>query len=167
MVKTQKQEDTQVVETLKCSDITPDLEDQPRTYFDQDKLNALGRSIKVAGQMMPIVVKPLTGNPEYIFQLVDGERRLQASIFVGMETIRAIIRPNANFKDSVIMNLCREGHTPLEMAYVFKRLIDEFGHSVQEVADMTGRSITSVYQHLKILTLDPEVQALMDPAKHG
>lgn len=143
------------------------FEDQPRKYFDEAELLALAESIAEVGQRDPITVCRRVGDPTFKFQLIDGERRLRACGLKDISFMRAIIddgvhNENEQFEVSVIANFCREGHTELEEGAAVKRMIDN-GRNAEQVAKRLGKSIFWVHQRMKLLTLDPEVKALMHP----
>ena len=142
--------------------------DQPRKHFDHAGLKSLAASIKEVGQKIPILVEP-TDDPKNPYIIVDGERRWRACLILGKHhTIRALVLPsgggaNERFVHSIVANLGREGHTPLEVALALKRL-KEMDFSTQQIAAMCAKSVPWVFQHLSLVKLDPRVAAMMDPS---
>ncbi len=148
--------------------------DQPRTYFDGRDMSDLAASIEEIGQQTPIVVKAITGDPKHDYELVDGERRWIACGMVGVETMLAwvknVVDTEEQFVSSVVGNFGRSGHTALEIAQAIDRIrkskkMEKFspGEQVAKIAKIFARSEPWVYQHLAILRLHPEVQAMMAP----
>lgn len=148
--------------------------DQPRTYFDARDMSDLAASIEEIGQQTPIVVKAITGDPKHDYELVDGERRWIACGMVGVEMMLAwvknVVDVEEQFVSSVVGNFGRSGHTALEIAQAIDRIrkskrMEKFssGEQVARIAKIFARSEPWVYQHLAILRLHPEVQAMMAP----
>ncbi|MDP2642017.1 MAG: ParB/RepB/Spo0J family partition protein [bacterium] len=148
--------------------------DQPRTYFDGRDMNDLAASIEEIGQQTPIVVKAITGDLKHDYELVDGERRWIACGMVGVEMMLSWVKTVANteeqFVSSVVGNFGRSGHTALEIAQAIDRIrkskrLQELssGEQVARIAKIFARSEPWVYQHLAILRLHPDVQAMMAP----
>ena len=127
---------------------------QPRQHFDERALNALAASIRTAGLMQPIVVRPdVTGG----FELIVGERRWRAAKKIGLARIPAVIRElddQAVAEWALIENIQREDLNPLERADAFRRLTDEFGLTHQQVADQVGLDRSTITSFLRLHDLD-------------
>lgn len=141
--------------------------DQPRTYFDQAALQGLADSIKQVGQKNPVTIKTIEPDQNgCTYELIDGQRRWHACEIAGKTEILAWIteveNTNEQFIASVVSNFGREGHTVLEVARAIKKIRD-MGKTTEDIQRMFGKSITWVYQHLKILALPDEVLNLMGP----
>lgn len=141
--------------------------DQPRQYFDQQKLKELAASIRAIGQIVPCQVKAIDGDgSQYKFELVDGQRRLHALDMAKNPNMKAVIVEAEDvlqqFMISVVANFGREDHTSLEIAHAIQKL-RENGKSIMEISQIFAKSETWVYQHLRILELVPEVQKLLSP----
>src|SRR5213075_883443 len=96
---------------------------QPRTSFDQAKLEELAQSIRTTGVIQPLLVRPVGG----LFELVAGERRWRASQLAGLSRVPAIVRdiPDENLLElALIENIQRAELNPIEEANAYKRLID-------------------------------------------
>lgn len=134
---------------------------QPRTWFHPERLRALARSIRRGGQQVPVIVVPVAKDPQHDYQLYDGERRWRACQIIKKATIRAIVAESAGeaemFKGSAICNFGREDHTDLEVAQALKRVKETEEITIQELADLFGRSVSWVMQHLTLLRLAPGV----------
>jgi ParB/RepB/Spo0J family partition protein len=139
--------------------------DQPRKYFDQRKLAELASSIRAVGQKVPGFVKEISGNgcPQK-YELVDGQRRWHALAMAGIDKMKVIVTDvkdvEEQFLFSVVANFGRAEHGPLEIANAIQRFRNN-GMTVTQVAEVFARSDAWVYQHLKVLQLDPEVQKMM------
>ncbi len=140
---------------------------QPRQQFDETALNQLAQSIQSEGVMQPIIVRPRT-NPQNgtadTFELVAGERRWRASQIAQLETIPAIVRDldeQQTAEWSLIENLQREDLNPLERAFAFKRLIEQFGMNHAEVAQHVGVERPTISNSLRLLDLEPKVQQML------
>ncbi len=140
---------------------------QPRKYFDQQKLVELAASIKAVGQKVPGFVKEISGNhcPQK-YELIDGQRRWHALAMAGIDRMKVIVTEvkdaEEQFMISVVANFGRAEHSPLEIANAIQRFRDS-GMTVVQIAEVFARSTPWVYQHLKILQLDPDVQNMMSP----
>jgi ParB family transcriptional regulator, chromosome partitioning protein len=103
---------------------------QPRKYFDPVALDELMYSILEIGQKTPISVKPISGDPAFTYELIDGERRLKAHQKAELPTIIAYIcvvtDDGEQFVQSVVSNFCREGHRPMETAYAIEKMRDYY-----------------------------------------
>lgn len=125
---------------------------QPRERFDQKKLDDLVASIKEKGVVQPVIVRDKNGE----YELIAGERRLRAARTLGIEEIPVIIR-NVSDADalelSLIENIQREELNPIEEAKAFKRLMEQFGFSQEEVAKAVGKDRATVANTLRLLTL--------------
>jgi len=134
---------------------------QPRTDFDEDALNELAESIKLQGIIQPITVRKLS---EGKYQLISGERRLQASKRAGLKSIPAYIR-TANDQQmlemALIENIQRENLNPIEIALSYQRLISECNLKQDELGDRVSKNRTTVTNYLRLLKLPPIVQAAL------
>ena len=141
------------------------LSDQPRTRFRGIK--ELAASIKEVGQQAPGSVIRLTGVPDFDVELIDGERRLRACIVAGVPfraEVREVAGPKENqFTASFAANFGRQDHDVIEIAMALSRL-QKMGKTIEQMARIAGRSTAWVVQHLSLLNLHPDVQALLIPA---
>ncbi|HEX6989669.1 MAG TPA: ParB/RepB/Spo0J family partition protein [Bacillota bacterium] len=134
---------------------------QPRRRIDQEALEELAASVRAHGVVQPIVVVPA----EQGYVLVAGERRWRAARLAGLAEVPALVRdldPRAMTEVALVENLQREDLTPVEEAYAYQALQEEFGLTQEEIARRVGKSRSQVANTLRLLTLDPEVQALVD-----
>ncbi len=131
---------------------------QPRKSFDQEKLKELAESIKEHGVLQPVILTLEEGEQ---FYLVTGERRWRAAKIAEREYIPAIIRevePQIMMQVALIENLQREDLNPLEEAYAYRKLIDEFSLTQEELSKRIGRSRSSIANTLRLLSLPQAVQ---------
>lgn len=131
---------------------------QPRKEFDQTALEELAESIKTHGIIQPITVRRIDEH----FELISGERRFRASKLIGLKDIPAYIIENVNDEQmlqfAIIENLQREDLNQIEIAISYKRLIDEFKLTQEEVAKQVGKNRTTVTNSLRLLNLPNAVQ---------
>lgn len=142
-------------------DITPNPR-QPRIEFNPDQLKELADSIAEHGILQPLVVTPSPSGTGY--QLIIGERRLQAAQMAGLDTIPIIIRQVDEQQQLVlalIENLQRLDLNPLEAAEGYNQLIDEFDLSHEAVATQVGKSRTAITNTLRLLNLAKPVQQVL------
>ncbi|MFV9510307.1 nucleoid occlusion protein [Tepidibacillus sp. LV47] len=134
---------------------------QPRTVFDDDKLDELCQTIKTHGIIQPIVVR--FRNEKY--EIIAGERRLRAVQKLGWDKIPAIIKEYNDGQAAsiaLIENLQREGLTAIEEAMAYKKLIEIHGLTQESLAQRLGKSQSTIANKLRLLNLPPTVQeALM------
>lgn len=132
---------------------------QPRTKFDEEALNELAESIRVQGIIQPITVRQI-GKER--FQLISGERRLQASKIAGLTHVPAYIR-TANDQQmlemALIENIQRENLNSIEIALSYQRLISDCGLKQEELGERVGKNRTTVNNYIRLLKLPPIIQA--------
>lgn len=131
---------------------------QPRTYFDAEALAELAESIKMQGIIQPITVRQLDAGT---YQLISGERRLQASKLAGLQTIPAYIRlanDQQMLEMALIENIQRENLNAIEIALSYQRLLSECSLKQEELGDRVGKKRTTVTNYLRLLKLPPDIQ---------
>lgn len=135
---------------------------QPRRTFDDADLESLAGSIREAGVLQPIVVR----EAEDGYELIAGERRLRASRLAGLHAIPAVVRTTDGelglLSEALIENIQREDLRPLEEAAAYQELVEVFGLTHEQVGVKVGKSRATVSNSLRLLTLPPSVQALVD-----
>jgi len=150
--------DTPVTREVAIGDIVPNPH-QPRLHFDEEKLEELTDSIRTHGVLQPLVVTRLeTGK----YELIAGERRLQAARRAGLTTVPIVLRGATGEEEklelAIIENIQRHDLNPIEEAKAYLRLTDEFGLHQDEVAKKMGKSRPTVSNTLRLLTLPVEIQ---------
>lgn len=154
----------ETVSELKIMDIEPNTT-QPRKDFDDEKISELADSIKEHGVITPILVQKSENG---FYKIIAGERRWRASKLAGKKTIPAIIKDYNKeefYEVSLIENLQRQDLNPVEEALGYKRLMDEFGFTQEEVAKKLSKSRSSVANSLRLLNLEKEVMELLREGK--
>jgi len=135
---------------------------QPRRRFDAEATAGLADSVRAAGVLQPIVVRPRAGGG---YELIAGERRWRAARDAGLATVPALVR-EADDRDSLVLalveNVAREQLSPVEEARAYAVLLDEFELSLGEVAAKVGRSKPSVSNRLRLLELPADVLELVE-----
>ncbi len=132
---------------------------QPRTYFDEEALQELAESIRIQGIIQPITVRQIGKDR---FQLISGERRLQASRMAGLTSIPTYVR-TANDQQmlemALIENIQRENLNSIEIALSYQRLISDCGLKQEELGERVGKNRTTVNNYIRLLKLPPLIQA--------
>lgn len=136
---------------------------QPRKNFNPSELEDLMNSIKIHGIIQPLVV---TQREDGSYELIAGERRLRSAKTLGLKKVPALIR-NAHEQEklelALIENIQRKQLNPLEEAISYRRLLDEFNITQEEVAIRVGKSRSVISNMVRLLDLPMEVQqAIMD-----
>ncbi|EAX47003.1 parB-like partition proteins [Thermosinus carboxydivorans Nor1] len=148
--------DDEPVNEIAIKEITPNRF-QPRRTFDPEALEELAQSIRQYGVVQPIVVRKTMNG----YELVAGERRWRASQMAGLKTIPAVVRDYTDAEMTeiaLIENLQRQDLNPIEEANAYRRLMDEFGLTQEEVARKIGRSRSLIANMVRLLNLAPAVQ---------
>lgn len=132
-------------------------EDQPRKNFDKEKIMQLAESIKEHGVIQPVVLKK-DGNT---YTIIAGERRWRAAKSINLKEIPAVIMDlsdKAVLEVSLIENIQREDLNPIEEAVAFKKLIEDFNLTQEELSKRIGKSRTAVTNCMRLLNLDDRVK---------
>jgi ParB family chromosome partitioning protein len=130
---------------------------QPRREFSNDKLNELAESIKTHGIIQPLIVREVEGK----YQLIAGERRLRAAKLAGLTTIPIVIKEmndQSMMEVAIVENIQRENLNPIEEAEAFRRLMNEFYLTQDDIAKKVGKSRPAIANTLRLLNLPKEVQ---------
>lgn len=138
---------------------------QPRTHFDEEALNELADSIRVQGIIQPITVRQIAPNK---FQLISGERRLQASKRAGLKSIPAYVRTADDqqmLEMALIENIQRENLNAIEIALSYQRLITECSLKQEELGDRVGKNRTTVNNYIRLLKLPDVIQVALRDTK--
>lgn len=147
---------------IPISEIIPN-EEQPRKAFSHSDLENLVKSIKKHGILQPINV---TERDDGGYELISGERRFRSAQIAGLATVPAIVRTASRQEKlelALIENIQRQDLNPIEEAFAYKRLIDEFDLKQQEVAEQVGKNRSTISNMIRLLTLPEPIQkALID-----
>ena len=145
---------------LDIARVEPDR-NQPRKTFDEDELEELADSIKEKGILIPLLVRP----QEDYYQIIAGERRWRAARKAGLKKVPVIIRDDMTDQEVVevqlIENIQRADLNAIDEALAYKRLIEEFGMTQDQVADRVSKSRTTITNSLRLLKLDERVQKML------
>jgi ParB family chromosome partitioning protein len=134
---------------------------------DPTALEELKSSIKQAGLLQPVVVRPAPGG-QAGFELIAGERRLRACQALGWDKIPAVRRDvddRTVLTLALIENLQRDDLSPVDEARGYERLIAEFELTQQDVADAVGRDRSTVANALRLLKLPDTVLQMLHDAQ--
>lgn len=130
---------------------------QPRGLISPESLTDLVNSIREQGILEPIVVAKTPAG----YQIIAGERRWRASRILGLAKVPVILKettPQGMLEMSIVENVQREDLNPVERAQAYKRLIDDFGISVTEVAKRVGKSLPYISNTIRLLTLPDAIK---------
>ena len=130
---------------------------QPRTNYDDEKLNDLKASIKEKGVLQPILVREKAGQ----YEVVAGERRLKAARALDLEEVPVIIKDVTDqeaFVIALVENIQREELNPIEEAEAYRKLIEEFSYTQEEVAQSVGKDRSTISNLLRVLKLPVEIR---------
>ena len=130
---------------------------QPRTFFDDEKLEDLASSIKEHGIIQPLVVRETTKG----YELIAGERRLRAAKIAGLKKVPISITKASNTKSleiAILENVQREDLDAIEVARGYQRLKEEFNYTQEALSKSIGKPRSSVANSLRLLTLSEKIQ---------
>jgi ParB family chromosome partitioning protein len=131
---------------------------QPRTTFDEEKLEELASSIREIGLIQPVTLRKTEGDK---YQIITGERRLRAAQLAGLVRIPAFIRHADNdsmLEMALVENIQREDLNPIEISLSYQRLIDECNLTQETLSTRVGKKRSTVANYLRLLKLPAEIQ---------
>ena len=135
-------------------------EEQPRKYFDNDKISKLAESIKQHGIIQPLVVM----KDNDVYTIVAGERRWRAAKMLGLSEVPVVIMELTEkelLEVSLIENIQREDLNPIEEAIAYKKLLEEFKITQEELGKKVGKSRAVIANCIRLLNLDSRVQSYL------
>ena len=154
--------------TEDTSEVPIDLIDpsslQPRSIFDESKLEELAKSISINGIVQPILLR----RKGMRFELIAGERRWRAAQLAGLTRVPAVLRDVPDDKVleiALIENIQREDLNPIEEAGAYKKLIDTLGLTQDMVAERVGRDRSYITNYLRLLRLPEDLQQLLQAGR--
>lgn len=125
---------------------------QPRMEMEPEALRQLAASIKEKGVLQPLLVRKKDGGGGY--ELIAGERRLQAARLAGLDSVPVIVKNDTSKADrlelAIIENIQRQNLNALEEAEAYARLMKEFGHTQEEVAQKVGKERSTIANTLRL-----------------
>ncbi len=140
---------------------------QPRRRFPEKELELLAASLREHGVLQPLVVRPTAGAGSE-FEIVAGERRWRAAQRAGIHELPVVVRRLSDrqvLELALVENLQREDLGPLEEADAYRRLIEDFGHTQEEVAAAVGKSRSHVANMLRLLQLPARVRQWLEEGR--
>jgi ParB family chromosome partitioning protein len=144
------------IKLIPVSEIVPNPH-QPRTVFEDERIEELSQSIKTHGVIQPIVVRKRNGK----FEIIAGERRWRASCKLGLDTIPAIVREMNDSQSAsiaLIENLQREGLTSIEEALAYQQLMEIHSLTQESLAQRLGKSQSTIANKIRLLHLSDQVK---------
>ncbi len=135
---------------------------QPRRRFEAEAMEQLITSVREQGVVQPLIVRPLGDNR---YEIVAGERRWRAAQAVQLHEVPVVIRDMTDrqaLEVSLLENIQRQDLTPLEEADGYRRLMDEFGHTQEALANHLGKSRSHIANTLRLLNLPESVRELVE-----
>lgn len=136
---------------------------QPRRQFDEAAIADLVESVRTKGVLQPILVRPHDG----MFEIIAGERRWRAAQRAQLHEVPVIVRDLSDkeaLEVALVENLQRQDLTALEEAEGYRRLVEEFNHTQEELARAVGKSRSHVANMMRLLALPAPVKDMLD---HG
>ena len=137
---------------------------QPRTRFDEARLEELAKSIRANGVVQPLLVRRKGST----YELIAGERRWRAAQLAGLTHVPVVVRnvPDDKVLElALIENIQREDLNPIEEAQAYKKLIDSIGLTQESLAERVGRDRSYITNYLRLLRLPQDVQRLIEEGK--
>ncbi len=131
--------------------------DQPRKYFDEERIQILSESIKEHGVLQPIILKTIDNG----YEIVAGERRWRASRMAGLKEIPAVVKDLEDdqlVQISLIENLQREDLNQIEEALAYNSLIEEYGYTQDKVSKVVGKSRSHIANIIRLLALPEDIK---------
>lgn len=145
----------ETVEYISIDLISPN-KNQPRKSMDESALNELANSIKVHGLIQPIIVRKVDKR----YEIIAGERRWRACEIAGLKEIPCIVKDvgdGESSKYALIENIQREDLNPIEEALAYKRLMEEYNLTQEELAKELGKSRSYIANTVRLLNLPEKV----------
>ena len=140
---------------------------QPRKRFEKESLEELSNSIRERGIIQPLIVRK-SEDQENKYELIAGERRLQASQNAGLHEVPVVILKADNLKSlefAIVENVQRKDLNPIEEAEGYQRLINEFHYDQEKVAKFIGKSRAHISNCLRLLSLPKKIIKYLENEK--
>jgi ParB family chromosome partitioning protein len=137
---------------------------QPRRSFDEDRINDLVESVREKGILQPLLVRPLPNDPGR-FEIIAGERRWRAAQGAKLHEVPVIVRELSDreaLEVALVENLQRQDLSPLEEADGYRRLMEDFSHTQEELAKAVGKSRPHIANMIRLLALPDPVKTMLE-----
>ncbi len=131
---------------------------QPRQFFDAEKLKELISSVKEQGVLQPILVRP---KAEKGYEIIAGERRYRAATAAGLNEIPCIVRnldDHVTLEVALIENIQRQNLNPMEEALTYRALMDQYNYTQVQLAEKLGKSRVYIANMVRLLSLPKLIQ---------
>jgi ParB family chromosome partitioning protein len=141
--------------------------DQPRQHIVEEALEELAATIRAHGVIQPLVVRRLPGSTspaDERYEIIAGERRWRASQRAGLKDVPVVVKDVSSheaFEMALVENLQRQDLNPLEVAEAYQRLLEDHGHTQEELAERVGKSRVAVTNSLRLLKLPEQVRGML------
>ncbi|MDM8334825.1 ParB/RepB/Spo0J family partition protein [Wolbachia pipientis] len=139
---------------------------QPRKYFDEESLKELASSIEKNGIIQPIIVRKNSNNDGY--EIIAGERRWRAGKIANFDSVPVIIKDLSDkecLEVAIIENIQRQDINPIEEGKAYKKLINEFFYTHEELASVVGKSRSHITNMIRMLSLPYSVKVMINEKK--
>jgi ParB family chromosome partitioning protein len=136
---------------------------QPRRHFGEEDLETLAESLRTHGMIQPLLVRPASDGGDG-YEIVAGERRWRAAQRAGLHEVPVVVRElddRTALALALVENLQRTDLGALEEAEAFRRLVEEFDHNNDSIAEAVGKSRSHVANTLRLLALPQQVQEML------
>lgn len=139
--------------------------EQPRKYFDDEKIKELADSISIHGLLQPIIVRKEDSGK---YKIVAGERRYRASKIVGLKQVPVIVKDfdeKEIFEIALIENIQRDELTAIEEAQGYQKLVSDYGYTQSELATVVGKSRSHIANLLRLNQLPDSIKAMINDGR--
>ncbi|MBR4127024.1 MAG: ParB/RepB/Spo0J family partition protein [Alphaproteobacteria bacterium] len=160
------EENVQGVKTVSLSDLEPSPF-QPRHVFNQEAIDDLVESIRTKGVLQPLIVRLKNGFSDK-YEIIGGERRWRASQLAGLKEVPVLVKTLTDkeaLEVALIENLQRQDLNALEEAEGYRRLMDEFANTQEELAQAVGKSRSHVANMMRLLGLPEKVKSFLEDGR--
>jgi len=135
---------------------------QPRKSFDNERLMELAESIKENGIIQPLIVTKTQGSE---YELIAGERRLQAAKLAGLDLVPVVIRSVSQKEQlqlAIVENIQREDLNPIEEAMAYNTLAEDFSLTHAQIAQIMSKTLSTISNSIRLLKLSPEIHDMIN-----
>lgn len=140
---------------------------QPRRRFDEESLSGLVESVREKGVLQPLLVRR-DPDQENVYEIIAGERRWRAAQIAGLHDVPVLVREMSDsdaLEIALIENIQRQDLTALEEAEGYRRLMDEFGHTQEDLGKVVGKSRSHVANMMRLLALPEKLREMVQDGR--